>query len=126
MGHASVRLRNSRVRLGRRGPAAPGVHPAAGIVGCGGRACIAAGVRLRGAHPRPPRLANFVGFPMAGGSCALERAAVDWRPIRSRAGSEVSVIEAVMLWNEPNNASHWDFVDVDPEWRIFSDMAILA
>jgi beta-xylosidase len=36
------------------------------------------------------------------------------------------VIEAVMLWNEPNNVSHWDFVDVDPEWRIFSEMAILA
>ena len=36
------------------------------------------------------------------------------------------MIEAAMVWNEPNNMSHWDFVDVDPEWRIFSDMAILA
>jgi beta-xylosidase len=36
------------------------------------------------------------------------------------------VIEAVMLWNEPNNKSHWDFVDVDPEWSIYSRMAILA
>src|SRR5438874_10365646 len=26
-----------------------------------------------------------------------------------------------MLWNEPNNLSHWDF-ELDPEWMIFSDM----
>jgi beta-xylosidase len=32
------------------------------------------------------------------------------------------VIEAVMVWNEPNNASHWDF-GLDPEWRIFAEMA---
>ena len=31
------------------------------------------------------------------------------------------MIEAVMLWNEPNNKSHWDF-EVDPEWRIFAEM----
>jgi beta-xylosidase len=36
------------------------------------------------------------------------------------------VIEAVMFWNEPNNKSHWDFVELDPEWRIFSDMVRLA
>jgi beta-xylosidase len=36
------------------------------------------------------------------------------------------VIEAAMFWNEPNNKSHWDFVGLDPEWRIFSDMTILA
>jgi beta-xylosidase len=36
------------------------------------------------------------------------------------------VIEAVMFWNEPNNKSHWDFVELDPEWRIFSDMVALA
>jgi beta-xylosidase len=35
------------------------------------------------------------------------------------------MIEAVMLWNEPNNKSHWDF-EVDPEWRIFADMTIRA
>ncbi|MBZ5604492.1 MAG: beta-xylosidase [Acidobacteriia bacterium] len=27
-----------------------------------------------------------------------------------------------MLWNEPNNLSHWDF-EMDPEWRIFANMA---
>ena len=31
------------------------------------------------------------------------------------------MIEAVMLWNEPNNKSHWDF-EVDPDWRIFAEM----
>jgi beta-xylosidase len=36
------------------------------------------------------------------------------------------MIEAAMLWNEPNNKSHWDFVDVDPEWQLFSRMAIGA
>jgi beta-xylosidase len=36
------------------------------------------------------------------------------------------MIEAAMLWNEPNNKSHWDFVEVDPEWRLFSRMMILA
>jgi beta-xylosidase len=36
------------------------------------------------------------------------------------------VIEAVMFWNEPNNKSHWDFLELDPEWRIFSDMVRLA
>src|SRR5689334_194412 len=36
------------------------------------------------------------------------------------------MIEAIMLWNEPNNKSHWDFVDLDCEWRTFSQMTILA
>src|SRR5215203_3302874 len=26
-----------------------------------------------------------------------------------------------MLWNEPNNLSHWDF-EIDPQWTIFSKM----
>ncbi len=30
-----------------------------------------------------------------------------------------------MLWNEPNNLSHWDF-QMDPEWKIFGSMATLA
>jgi beta-xylosidase len=34
-------------------------------------------------------------------------------------------VEAVMLWNEPNNLSHWDF-ELDPEWQVFSEMTILA
>ena len=30
-----------------------------------------------------------------------------------------------MIWNEPNNKSHWD-LEADPEWRIFARMARLA
>ena len=35
------------------------------------------------------------------------------------------MIEAVMLWNEPNNLSHWDF-EVDPGWELFARMTKLA
>jgi beta-xylosidase len=35
------------------------------------------------------------------------------------------VIEAVMIWNEPNNKSHWDF-EIDPDWSQFARMATLA
>jgi beta-xylosidase len=35
------------------------------------------------------------------------------------------MVEAVMLWNEPNNLSHWDF-HVDPDWKMFARMMILA
>lgn len=35
------------------------------------------------------------------------------------------MIEAAMIWNEPNNKSHWD-PEVDPDWSKFSRMAILA
>jgi beta-xylosidase len=35
------------------------------------------------------------------------------------------MIDSVMIWNEPNNKSHWDF-EIDPEWKQFSAMAKLA
>jgi beta-xylosidase len=35
------------------------------------------------------------------------------------------VIEAAMLWNEPNNKSHWDFA-LDPDWSRFATMVNLA
>ncbi|HZQ23504.1 MAG TPA: beta-xylosidase [Terriglobales bacterium] len=35
------------------------------------------------------------------------------------------MVEAIMLWNEPNNLSHWDFHQ-DPEWTVFAEMTILA
>ncbi len=35
------------------------------------------------------------------------------------------MIEAVMLWNEPNNLSHWDF-EIDPDWSAYADMIKLA
>jgi beta-xylosidase len=31
------------------------------------------------------------------------------------------MIEAVMLWNEPNNLSHWDF-ELDPGWTVYAAM----
>jgi beta-xylosidase len=33
------------------------------------------------------------------------------------------MVEAVMLWNEPNNLSHWDF-HIDPDWKMFAEMAL--
>jgi len=35
------------------------------------------------------------------------------------------MIEAAMIWNEPNNKSHWD-LGLDPDWRLFSDHVIAA
>ena len=35
------------------------------------------------------------------------------------------MIEAVMLWNEPNNLSHWDF-ELDADWQIFAKMVQTA
>jgi Beta-xylosidase len=33
------------------------------------------------------------------------------------------MVEAVMLWNEPNNLSHWDF-KIDPDWKMFAAMCM--
>ena len=35
------------------------------------------------------------------------------------------MIDSVMLWNEPNNKSHWDPA-VDPEWVRFGEMVARA
>jgi beta-xylosidase len=35
------------------------------------------------------------------------------------------MIEAAMIWNEPNNKSHWD-PELDPDWAAFGRMAVLA
>jgi beta-xylosidase len=35
------------------------------------------------------------------------------------------MIEAVMIWNEPNNKSHWD-PEIDPDWSRFAEMAVSA
>lgn len=35
------------------------------------------------------------------------------------------MVEAVMLWNEPNNLSHWDF-ELDPGWSVFGRMVRAA
>ena len=31
------------------------------------------------------------------------------------------MVEAIVLWNEPNNLSHWNF-KLDPDWERFADM----
>ncbi|NJR79494.1 glycosyl hydrolase [Sphingomonas corticis] len=35
------------------------------------------------------------------------------------------MIEAAMIWNEPNNKSHWD-PELDPDWSIYADTVIRA
>ena len=35
------------------------------------------------------------------------------------------MIEAAMIWNEPNNKSHWD-PEIDPDWTLFGETAIAA
>jgi beta-xylosidase len=35
------------------------------------------------------------------------------------------VIEAVKLWNEPNNKSHWDF-ETDAGWQVYADLVKAA
>jgi beta-xylosidase len=35
------------------------------------------------------------------------------------------MIEAAMIWNEPNNKSHWD-LEIDPDWEKYAAMAALA
>ena len=34
-------------------------------------------------------------------------------------------VEAAMIWNEPNNKSHWD-PELDPDWSRFAEMAKVA
>jgi beta-xylosidase len=35
------------------------------------------------------------------------------------------MLQSVMIWNEPNNKSHWD-LELDPDWNAFAEMASLA
>jgi beta-xylosidase len=35
------------------------------------------------------------------------------------------MIEAAMIWNEPNNKSHWD-PQIDPDWKLYAETAIAA
>ncbi|HEY0441282.1 MAG TPA: beta-xylosidase [Xanthobacteraceae bacterium] len=35
------------------------------------------------------------------------------------------MIEAAMIWNEPNNKSHWD-LQLDPDWALFAETATAA
>jgi beta-xylosidase len=35
------------------------------------------------------------------------------------------MVEAAMIWNEPNNKSHWDF-EIDKDWSVFGQMTRAA
>jgi beta-xylosidase len=35
-------------------------------------------------------------------------------------------VEAVKFWNEPNNKSHWNFDEIDHDWRIYADLVKTA
>ena len=35
------------------------------------------------------------------------------------------MVEAVMIWNEPNNLSHWDF-HIDRDWKMFAEMVLAS
>jgi beta-xylosidase len=35
-------------------------------------------------------------------------------------------VEAVKLWNEPNNKSHWNFDEVDNDWVMYADLVKTA
>ena len=79
------------------------------------RACV-------GSHAAQRRASDIAERP-GGGGLRLPRgeaSAVD----RSYSGG-AAVIEAVMLWNEPNNKSHWDF-EIDPGWERYAQMVKLA
>jgi beta-xylosidase len=36
------------------------------------------------------------------------------------------VIEAVKLWNEPNNKSHWNFDEIDSDWSMYANLVRTA
>ncbi len=36
------------------------------------------------------------------------------------------MVEAVKLWNEPNNKSHWNFDEIDSDWSIYADLVKTA
>src|SRR5690606_26552252 len=43
----------------------------------------------------------------------------------AHSSKEALMIEAAMIWNEPNNKSHWD-PEVDPDWSRFAQLAKLS
>ena len=66
--------------------------------------------------------------PPGGGGLHLPRAepsagaARSIPSMRRNAQEQHAMIEAVMIWNEPNNKSHWD-PEIDPDWELFAAMA---
>ena len=85
--------------------------------------------------PPPQAMLRSAGFddrrPPGGGGLPLParraRRRGRARSIRRAGGGAeaAAMIEAVKIWNEPNNKSHWDPL-LDPEWDRFAAMARLA
>src|SRR5690606_22371600 len=60
------------------------------------------------------------------GACVPARGGAASRSGGGLSGKEsAAMIEGVMIWNEPNNKSHWD-PELDPGWALFGAMASLA
>ena len=94
--------------------ATPAIRPTGGFPN---RACAEAMLRSAGfeivAHPEE----EVYHLPARRARRPIRRGAV--YPARGRRG----MIEAAMIWNEPNNKSHWD-PELDPDWARFAAMAI--
>ena len=87
----------------------------------GGRPGDAAQRRLR--DRRPP---GGGGLPLPARRAADgRRRGLSGARARRRRAEERGMIEAVKIWNEPNNKSHWDPL-LDPEWDRFAAMTRLA
>ena len=85
------------------------------------RACAEAMLRSAGFCDHPSSRSRDLSLPPP----ARDRRA-GWRVCRLPCPRDTgALIEAVMIWNEPNNKSHWAF-EVDPDWQAFADMVILA
>ncbi len=97
-------------------------------------ACSAAMLRSAGfevvAHPEEEifvaRRAEMPFAPDGRRAVYPARPATDHARNSTRASpGRWSVVEAAMLWNEPNNKSHWD-PELDPEWRTFGALVTAA
>src|SRR5207248_10401242 len=64
-----------------------------------------------------------------GGGLSLPQGRTPLREVRARGGlsreESGRMIEAAMIWNEPNNKSHWD-PELAPDWSRFARMGRIA
>ena len=58
------------------------------------------------------------GFDITGSS---RRRSLYLQEAREPLARRLRLVEAIMIWNEPNNKSHWDF-EIDPGWQVFAKM----
>ena len=59
-------------------------------------------------------LQSCANLRFCSGARSQQRACFQWKGL-------LLLIEAVVVWNEPNNLSHWNF-HLDPGWQQFADM----